>query len=484
MQHNFKLGRVVTLGFGSVFVVMVAIGIVSKFTTNKLVESNAWVSHTYKVKGTLENITKLLVDAETGQRGFILTQRSDYLEPYNTSVANFEATFEEVNKLIQDNPEQVKRLNQVKQLARGKMAELAETIALAQQGKRQEVRALILSNKGKQIMDELRGQLAQMNQTEEQLLLDRQKSAQQTALIADMVSLGGTILAIFFGSLVLFFIARKIVQPIAQVAREIAASSNEIAATVEQQERTATQQATSVNETTTTMDELNASAQQSAQQAETASVSAKQVLDLAEQGNQAVSLTLEGMAGLSDRVSAVADRILRLSEQTSQIGSISGLVSDLANQTNMLALNAAVEAVRAGEQGKGFAVVAAEIRKLADKSKTSADKINGLVNEIQSAINSAVVMTDESTKTAGQGAVLTEQTVEVFTNVTDAINSMAFNIQQISLNAKQQAAAVQQVVQAMNSLNMAARENASGISQIKLGTQRLNDVAQELKTVV
>jgi len=67
MQYNFKLGRVVTCGFGSVFVVMIVIGIVSKLTTNKLVESNGWISHTYQVQKSMEDISKLLTDAETGQ---------------------------------------------------------------------------------------------------------------------------------------------------------------------------------------------------------------------------------------------------------------------------------------------------------------------------------------------------------------------------------------------------------------------------------
>jgi methyl-accepting chemotaxis protein len=63
---------------------------------------------------------------------------------------------------------------------------------------------------------------------------------------------------------------------------------------------------------------------------------------------------------LRDQVTAIANQIIRLSEQTAQISTVSDLVADLANQTNMLALNAGVEAARAGEQGKGFAVVAGE----------------------------------------------------------------------------------------------------------------------------
>lgn len=484
MQYNFKLGRVVGLGFGSVFVVMFVIGAVSKITTNKLIDSNRWVSHTYQVERNLGEVTRLLVDAETGQRGFILTQKVSFLEPYNTAVASFEEQFNELKKLIQDNPEQTDHLMEIKRIAEAKMASHTEIINLAKQGKRQAALAMVLSGEGKQLMDEIRKKLAEMVQVEEKLLAERQQSASQAATMADLISLGGMAISIAFGSLVLFFIAREIVRPVNQVANAIAASSNEIAATVEQQERAATQQAASVNQTTTTMDELSASAQQSAQQAETASTSAQQVLILSDQGNKAVTQTRKGMTALSGRVNAVADQMVCLREQTSQIGSISGLVSDLANQTNMLALNAAVEAVRAGEQGKGFGVVAAEIRKLADESKRSAEKINVLVGEIQSAINSTVVMTDESTRTATQGTEMTEQAVEVFSHVTEAVNSMALNIQQISLNAKQQATAVQQVLQAMNSLNTSARETASGISQTRVSTHQLNDAARRLQTIV
>ena len=150
----------------------------------------------------------------------------------------------------------------------------------------------------------------------------------------------------------------------------------------------------------------------------------------------------------------------------------------------MLALNAAVEAARAGEHGKGFAVVAGEIRKLADQSKKSAEKIDTLVTDIQSAINSTASVTDRGTKTVAEGMQLTHGTAESFVGVADSINNIFLHSQQISLNAKQQALATHQVVDAMNSLTLAAQETASGISQIKVGTQQLKAAAQNLKAMV
>ncbi len=281
-----------------------------------------------------------------------------------------------------------------------------------------------------------------------------------------------------------FFLAKPLTGKIAQIVQAMAASTNEIAATIEQQERTATRQASSVNQTTITIDELGASSQQSAAQAESAVAGARQALILAGNGAEAVKRTLKGMETLQQKVAAIADHITRLNEQTKQIGSISGLVGELASQTNMLALNAAVEAVRAGEHGKGFAVVAAEIRKLADQSKKSTEKIGTLVSDIQSAISITVVVTHEGTKTVEEGTRIAQETSESFAGVEVAVNNIVINSQQISLNINQQAIAIQQIVSAMNDLNIAARETASGISQIRSGTQQLNESAQALKATI
>lgn len=219
------------------------------------------------------------------------------------------------------------------------------------------------------------------------------------------------------------------------MAGEIASRSRELQSALEQQ-------AISVQEATTTMDELLASSRISAEQAEAAAAGAKQVLFLIE-GNEE-NAAINGKSSLREKVAQLAQEILRLSDQTRQIGTISTLVSDLANQTNMLALNAAVEAARAGEHGKGFNVIATEIRKVADQSKGSAQKINALVRDIQTATNSTVMVTEEGKKNV-EGVV-------------DAVHNITLNSQQISLNANQQAIAISQVVQAMNHLNKVASQ--------------------------
>jgi Methyl-accepting chemotaxis protein (MCP) signalling domain len=271
---------------------------------------------------------------------------------------------------------------------------------------------------------------------------------------------------------------------IKNLADSIVNSSTAIVDTVEMQEVTVNMQANSAIETSTTVNELGAISVQSAEQAEAAANGAKQALSLSEDGTRSVQQTLQGMSGLRDKVDAIANQIVNLSEQTGQITIVSDLVADLASQTNMLALNAAVEAARAGEQGKGFSVVADEIRKLADQSKKSADKINVLANDIQAAINRTVMVTDEGTKTVNEGIDLARSTADTFVGVTDAVNNVYLNSQQISTSARQQALSIQQVLSSMTTISQGSQESAVGMHQVKMTTRELTQVADELKAAV
>ena len=277
---------------------------------------------------------------------------------------------------------------------------------------------------------------------------------------------------------------RRITSTLQTFTDDIANSSNEIALTVDRQEANISEQASSVTQTTSTVDQLGASSRQSAEQAEASASSASQALSLAESGSQTVEQTREGMENLKEKVRDIAEQIINLSEQTGQIASVSELVGDLANQTNMLALNAAVEAARAGEHGKGFGVVASEIRKLADESRKSADKINNLVTDIQAAMNSAVMVTDEGKKTAESSIELALGTAQSFIGVKEAINNVFASTQQISDNTKLQAVGIQEILAAINALNLGAMDTADGMNEVKTSTTRLKESADKLKAIV
>ncbi|WP_019508610.1 methyl-accepting chemotaxis protein [Pleurocapsa sp. PCC 7319] len=278
--------------------------------------------------------------------------------------------------------------------------------------------------------------------------------------------------------------SRRITSTLDQFTNTIATSSEEIASKVETQETVANEQASSVSQTTSTVDSLGETSRRSAIQAEESAKSANTALSLAETGAQTVEQTRVGMESLKERVREIAEQIINLSEQTEQIAGVSELVRNLANQTNMLALNAAVEAAHAGEQGKGFRVVAGEIRKLADQSRQSADKINNLVTDVQAAMNSAVMVTDEGKKTAESSIELALGTAESFIGVKNAINNVFTNTSEISEAAKRQAVDIQEILAAVNALNLGAMDTAADMGEVKTSTVQLKQAANDLRTIV
>jgi methyl-accepting chemotaxis protein len=150
----------------------------------------------------------------------------------------------------------------------------------------------------------------------------------------------------------------------------------------------------------------------------------------------------------------------------------------------MLSLNAAVEAARAGEQGKGFAVVAGEVRKLADQSKKSAEKINILISEVQASINNTVMVTDEGTKTAAAGILLASETAEAFAGIERAINEVFSNSRDISDSSKRQAITIQQAVASINAINLGSQETATGVAEVKAATNALVETTNQLQLIV
>lgn len=291
--------------------------------------------------------------------------------------------------------------------------------------------------------------------------------------------------AILVGSPVGFIIIRRAVTAALQeVIEVIALSSTKIDSIAAEQERIISQQAVSVHQTTVSIDELSQTAKKSAQQAQSTVSNATNALQLSEAGNQTAEHTLEDIHTLNQQVNQMSSKIAELKQHAQEIASISELVSNLGNQTNMLALNAAVEAVRAGEHGSGFGVVATEIRKLADQSRDSAVKINDLVNEIQQAIGDTVIIADRGKVTVANSSKTLKSTADSFLGVTQSIQEVFINNQETFLSAQQQQQAIAQILQAINELNKAAKISADGISQLKSGTEQLKIAAEHLRLMV
>ncbi len=482
-RNQLKLRQLIMIGYAVPVIALLGAATMAFMSVSRVRESAEAVTRASKVLDEISIVTVNFNIVSQSTRGYLLDQSDEFLTVFAEAKTRYEQSLETLNQLIID-PQQKANLQEVQALAEELVVLNQNFLNMAQQGKPEAAVQAWRKQNGRVQADNTTAALKTMEDYERNLV-DRAREQENRALNdLQRLLIWASAISLAASGVIGTLVIRRASQQMNEAAAAIASSTTQIAASIEEQERSSSHQAASVSQTTTTMDELGASSRQSAEQAEAAAAGAQQALVLADNGTRAVERTIQGMATLKTKVSAIAEQILRLSEQTSQIGSISGLVSDLANQTNMLALNAAVEAVRAGEHGKGFSVVAAEIRKLADESKKSAERIGALVTDIQNAINATVMATDEGTKTVDEGVRIAQETSDAFAGVTNAVNNVVLNNQQISLNIKQQAIAIQQVVDAMNALNVAAKETTGGIGQIRIGTQRLNEAALSLQAIV
>jgi methyl-accepting chemotaxis protein len=169
--------------------------------------------------------------------------------------------------------------------------------------------------------------------------------------------------------------------------------------------------------------------------------STKQAVD---EGNKSIETTINQMESIKQNTLELATNIQGLGNLSSEINKIIDVITDIVGQTNLLALNAAIEAARAGEHGKGFAVVANEVRKLAEESTQSAEKIKQMIEKIQDETSTTVQSMEAATEQIEKGISVANNagssfsTIKGFTDkITDQVNAVATNIEGISAGAKQ-----------------------------------------------
>ena len=264
-------------------------------------------------------------------------------------------------------------------------------------------------------------------------------------------------------------------------AEAIASSASEILASVTEQNASANQQSASINQTTTATEEIRASAQQAAEKADEVANQAQDAVEVSNSGSAAVEAIVGGMGDIRLKVEAIAGDVQALSEQTAQIGEITGAVNDLADQSNLLALNATIEAARAGEQGKGFAVVADEVRNLAEQSKQATAQVQAILEDIQRATRAAVAAAQEGTEVVEHGAQLAEQAGQIIAQLADANRTVGQSAQQIAASVGQQNTGMDQIAQGMQETSHATSEFVSGVQQSQEAAEHLSGVAADLR---
>lgn len=198
-------------------------------------------------------------------------------------------------------------------------------------------------------------------------------------------------------------------------------------------------------------------------------------------GVDAVKLQNDKMHDSYAAIDAVGRAVEMLDENSTKIGQIVEVISNIANQTNLLALNAAIEAARAGEHGKGFAVVAEEVRKLAEQSALSAQEIAGLIKSMQNHTTQVVNDMNQTKMVYNQQADAIKSTTAIFGSVVECVNNIDTEIQEISAASEEMAASTDEFVDVVKGVAKISLDIASRSRQVSVLTEQQE---QSLSTVI
>jgi methyl-accepting chemotaxis protein len=484
MFNKWTFGKRLAAAFGLAGLTLVVIAIVAYQSTQTLIDNADWRSHTHQVRTDIASLLSGLTDAETGQRGYVITGDANYLAPYTSALTAIPRTFSDVQKLTLDNPEQQRRLATLQPLIDAKLAELKQTIDLRKTQSFEAALQVIAKNEGKTIMDQIRAILEEADKAESSLLEVRNASTQASANLAMNVILwGGLAGAILIGAIG-WFITVSLGRQISTAVSQVQSSSAELQAAANQQAAGIREQSTSMAEITTTITELLASARQIAESAQRVSAIADQTANSAQSGDGTVTIAHDSIGAIRRQVDMIVNHMLALGKKSQEIGSVLDIVSELAEQTNILSINATIEAAGAGEAGKRFAVVADEIRKLADRVADSAKEIRSLIDDVRSSVNTTVMATETGSKAVDAGSQQFSDVAASFKAIARLVATTTEAAREIELSTKQQSTAVEQVNVAISNVAQAAKESEASTGQTLQTASQLASLSKDLLRLV
>jgi len=222
----------------------------------------------------------------------------------------------------------------------------------------------------------------------------------------------------------------------------VSSASQQLSSTSQLLSSSSNEQASSIEEISSTIEEISSSAHQNSEYAHSSEKIAKHASAILGELSAYSKNSVDSVKTITDKIS---------------------IINDIAFQTNLLALNAAVEAARAGESGKGFALVAAEVRKLAERSKLSADEIQRLSKE---------------------GLDITEKTGSLYVQLIPEVEKNGNLTQEIASASEEQSSGIEQVNNAIQQLNSLTQQNASSSEELASNAEELAGQAEHLLELI
>ena len=218
--------------------------------------------------------------------------------------------------------------------------------------------------------------------------------------------------------------------------------------------------------------------------AESTREAATDAASVSDQGAATTDDACQTINALAKTVNTSAGHVERLGERSAEISRITGVIREIADQTNLLALNAAIEAARAGEQGRGFAVVADEVRKLAERTSNATTEIGGMLNGIRNETETAVQGMRSGAEQVKNGVDLVSKASEVLRSINRDMHATVQRVGDITHASSEQQSAMTQLAKNVELVAAMTDQNVAVVGQTRTSVSELNSVSERLHKAV